>query len=166
MMLMTLRARGTALAAAALFGAMAYVPAAAARSPGPVPAGAKASVAVTTNVQYRRGFNRVGPFYGRNALQRAGFGYGRSYRRAGYRGYRYGYRRGWGRGGAFFGGLAASALIGGALSYPYYSSYSYGYPYRRADYGSSYYYPSYYYGSSSSYYPRRTYYSYGGSWCY
>src|SRR5712691_215197 len=43
----------------------------------------------------------------------------------------------WGRGGAFFGGLAAGAIIGGALSAPYYyssPSYSYGY-YPRPYYG-------------------------------
>jgi hypothetical protein len=58
------------------------------------------------------------------------------------------WRRGWGwGGGAFLGGLAAGAIIGGALASPYY-----GYPY---GYG---YYPAYYGG----YYP----YSYGGYYPY
>lgn len=126
-MLVTSRVRGTAIAAATLVGAMAYLPAsAAAPSLGPALAGAKPGTALVTQVQYRRGFRRFG-----------GYGYRRGY---GWRG------RGW-RGGAFIGGLAAGALLGGALSYPYYSGYSY--------YGSSYAYPSYgsyprsYYSSGS-----------------
>ena len=54
----------------------------------------------TENVQYRRGGFRGGY---------RGGGYG-------YRGGGYGYRRGYGGGGALLGGLAAGAIIGGAIA--------------------------------------------------
>ena|SRR5260370_1393028 len=53
----------------------------------------------------------------------------------------------WGRGGAFFGGLAAGAIIGGALAAPYYS---YGYPSPSYSYD---YYPRSYYGGPAFYNP-------------
>ena len=68
-------------------------------------------------------------------------------------------RWGW-RGGAFFGGLAAAAIIGGALSRPYYG-YGYGYNYGYGYYPQQYYYapaysyapaPAYYYGAPGPYY--------------
>jgi hypothetical protein len=52
----------------------------------------------------------------------------------------------WGRGGAFFGGLAAGAIIGGALAAPY--AYGYSSPYY--SYG---YYPRSYYGGAGFYDP-------------
>ena len=61
----------------------------------------------------------------------------------------------WGGGGAFIGGLAAGAIIGGALASPYYyGGYGYGYGYRP-------YYGGYYGGYASPYYAG---YGYGG--CY
>jgi hypothetical protein len=72
-------------------------------------------------------------------------------------------RWGW-RGGAFIGGLAAAAIIGGALSRPYYyGGYGYGsnYGYDYGYYPQQYYYapaysyapaPAYYYGAPGPYY--------------
>jgi hypothetical protein len=56
-------------------------------------------------------------------------------------------RWGW-RGGAFIGGLAAAAIIGGALSRPYYG-YGYGYGYSPYSYS---YYPAYSYAPAPVYY--------------
>jgi hypothetical protein len=64
-------------------------------------------------------------------------------------------RWGW-RGGAFFGGLAAAAIIGGALSRPYYGyGYDYGYYPQQYYYAPAYSYapaPVYYYGAPGPYY--------------
>src|SRR5436190_22164416 len=71
------------------------------------------------------------------------------------------WRGGW-RGPAFFGGLAAGALIGGVLTAPYYG---YGYPPSYAYYGGPYYYGGYYNGGYSTGYAYTGYnYGYGNAY--